>query len=124
LPEDLVASPWGQWGWRIILSSPERAVLEMLDELPDHESFDQADKIMEGLANLSTQRVEKLLVECHSVKVKRLFFFFADRHQHAWLKRIDKGSIDLGKGKRLLVRGGALNHAYQITVPKEFNAVQ
>ena len=124
LPEDLVAQAWGQWGWRLVLSSPERAVLEMLDELPDRESFDHADKIMEGLANLSPKRLERLLIGCRSIKVKRLFFFFADRHQHAWLKRIDKDSIDLGKGKRLLVRGGALNHAYQITVPKELDAVQ
>jgi hypothetical protein len=56
--------------------------------------------------------------------VKCLFFFFADRHQYAWLKRIHKGSIDLDKEKRLLLRGGALNHAYQITVPNELNAVQ
>jgi len=54
--------------------------------------------------------------------VKRLFFFFADRHQHAWLRRLNKEAIDLGKGKRLLVRGGALNTVFQITVPKDLDA--
>jgi Transcriptional regulator, AbiEi antitoxin, Type IV TA system len=39
----------------------------------------------------------------------------ADRHQHAWLKRLDKDAIDLGEGKRMLVKGGKLNKPYQIT---------
>ena len=36
----------------MILSSPERAILELLDELPKRESFHQADMLMEGLTNL------------------------------------------------------------------------
>jgi len=119
-----VTQPWGQWGWHITLSSPERAVLELLDELPDHESFEQVDKLIEGLPNLSPQRLQKLLRDCHSVKVKRLFFYFADRHQHAWLRRINKSEIDLGRGKRMLARGGTFNAAYQITVPENFDAVR
>ena len=47
------------------------------------------------------RRLQKLLADCRSVKVKRLFFFFADRHHHAWLKRLDKDAIDLGAGKRM-----------------------
>jgi len=124
LPADLVVQPWGQWGWRLILSSPERAVLELLDELPFRESFEQVDRLFEGLVNLGPRRLEKLLLDCRSIKVKRLFFFFADRHQHAWLRRIDKNAIDLGSGKRMLIRGGTLNSAYQITVPQGFDAVQ
>lgn len=121
VPADLLTQPWGQWEWNLILSSPERALLELLAELPEHESFEQVDKLVEGLANLSPRRLEQLLAACRSVKVKRLFFFFADRHNHAWLKRIDKNTIDLGKGKRMLVRGGKLNSAYQITVPEQLN---
>ena len=124
LPVGFVAQPWGNSGWPLTLSSPERAVLELLDQLPDHESFHQVDKLMEGLANLSPRRIEKLLLDCHSVKVKRLFFFFADRHTHAWLRHIHKDAIDLGKGNRMLVRGGKLNTAYQITVPEDLNGVQ
>jgi hypothetical protein len=122
LPTNLVTQAWGQWAWKLILSSPERAVLELLDELPNRESFHQVDKLIGGLTNLSPRRLEKLLLDCRSVKVKRLFFFFADRHQHAWLRRLNKEAIDLGKGKRLLVRGGALNTVFQITVPKDLDA--
>lgn len=124
VPADLTAQPWGQWGWALILSSPERALLELLDELPDRESFHQVDALVEGLTSLSPRRLEKLLRDCRSVKVKRLFFLFADRHNHAWLKHINRGKVDLGNGKRMLVRGGKLNSAYQITVPRDFDAVE
>ncbi len=114
---------WGQWDWPLVLSSPERAILELLDELPKRESFEQVDKLMGSLPNLSPRRLEKLLADCHNVKVKRLFFFFADRHKHAWLKRLDKEAVDLGTGKRMLVRGGKLDKRYQITVPEDLNAL-
>lgn len=118
-----LVQPWGQWDWPLTLSTPERALLELLDELPTRESFHQADMLMEGLSNLSPRRLQKLLADCRSVKVKRLFFFFADRHKHAWLKRLDKHAIGLGEGKRMLVKSGKLNKAYQITVPEDLDAV-
>lgn len=114
---------WGQWDWPLTLSTPERAILELLDELPQRESFYQVDKLMEGLVNLRPRRIQQLLTDCRSVKVKRLFFFYADRHQHRWLNRIDRDAIDLGKGKRMLVKGGKLNPTYQITVPEDLDAV-
>jgi len=115
---------WGQWKWPLVLSMPERAYLELLDELPQKETFHMADVIMEGLVNLSPRRMQSLLESCTSVKVKRLFFFFAERHQHRWLAHISHKKIDLGKGKRMLVKGGKLDTKYQITVPEEFNGVQ
>lgn len=116
--------PWGQWNWPMALSSPERAVLELLDELPARESFHQVDKLFEGLSSLSPRRLQALLEVCGSVKVKRLFFFFADRHPHAWLKHLNKSSVDLGSGNRMLVRGGRLDAAYKITVPEDLDGVQ
>lgn len=114
---------WGQWKWPLVISMPERAYLELLDELPNKETFHMADVIMEGLVNLSPRRMQLLLQACTSVKVKRLFFFFAERHQHRWLAHINNKKIDLGKGKRLLVKGGKLDAKYQITVPEQFNGV-
>ncbi len=115
--------PWGQWNWPLTVSTPERALFELLDELPDRESFQVVDKFAEGLASLSPNRLQKLLADCHSVKVKRLFFFFADRHKPAWLKRIDRQAVDLGTGDRLLVRGGKFDLVHRITVPDDLDAV-
>lgn len=124
LRSGLTVQSWGHWDWPLTLSTPERAVLELLDELPDRESFHQVDKLMESLVNLRPGRLQKLLEDCASVKVKRLFFFFADRHPHAWLKRIERARVDLGKGKRMLARGGKLDPTYGITVPRDLDAVQ
>jgi hypothetical protein len=120
LEQGLRITRWGQWNWPLVVSTPERAYLELLDELPQSETFHMADIMMEGLANLSPRRMQALLENIQSVKVKRLFFFFAQRHGHQWLGRIDQGKIDLGKGKRVLVKGGKLDSKLLITVPKEF----
>ena len=110
---------WGTSEWPLTLSTPERAILELLDELPKNESFHEADMLMEGLSNLRPRRLQRLLTDCKSVKVKRLFFFFAERHHHTWLKQLDRTPIDLGKGKRLIQPGGKLDKAFQITVPED-----
>lgn len=119
---ELTSMAWGQWDWPLTLSHPERAYLEVLNELPRYESFHQADMLMEGAVNFSPRRLQKLLVDCNSVKVKRLFFFFAGRHGHSWLKRLDKTAIDFGRGKRVLVKGGRLDPDYLVTVPKNIDA--
>jgi len=115
--------PWGQWDWPLTISTPERALFELLDELPSRESFYLVDKLVEGLASLSPRRLQKLLEDCRSIKVKRLFFFFADRHEPLWLKRIEREKVDLGKGDRMLVRGGKFDPVHRITVPEDLDAV-
>lgn len=112
---------WGQWDWPITLSTPERAILELLDELPKNETFHQADKLIEGLRTLSPRRLQKLLEDCRSIKVKRLFLWFAHRHDFRWTTRLREDRIDLGKGKRMLMRGGKLDSKYLITVPKDLD---
>ena len=106
------------WRWPVRASSPERAILEALDELPNHASFDNLDRIFEGLATLRPKRLMALLTLCRSVKARRLFFVFADRHRHPWRKRLDTSSIDFGSGPRALVAGGKLHPAYRIYVPR------
>lgn len=113
--------PWGQLNWTLTVSTPERAILELLDEVPKRETFHQVDVLMEGLRNLSPRRLQSLLSDCKNVKVKRLFFWFADRHNHSWLQKIDRSAVDLGKGKRMLVRGGKLDPKYNITVPEDLD---
>jgi hypothetical protein len=121
MPGGFMVASGGAISWPLRYSSPERAVLELLDELPAHESFHQVDMLLEGMANLSPRRMQNLLMTCQSVKVKRLFFYFADRHHHRWLEQLDKSAVDLGAGKRVLVKGGVLDPHYHITVPGDMN---
>ena len=106
------------WRWPVWVSSPERAILEALDELPRHASFDNLDRVFEGLVSLRPRRLTALLAACHSVKVRRLFFVFADRHGHAWREHIDASAVDFGSGPRALVDGGRFHPAYRISVPE------
>ncbi|WP_246668279.1 type IV toxin-antitoxin system AbiEi family antitoxin domain-containing protein [Bradyrhizobium elkanii] len=61
---------------------------------------------MEPVRTLSPKRVQAVLEACRSVKVKRLFLWFAERHAHPWFGRLDLKRIDLGRGKRQIVVGG------------------
>ena len=105
------------WRWPIRASSPERAILEALDQLPRQASFEKFDKVFEGLVSLRPRQLTKLLAACRSVKVRRLFFVFADRHDHGWRKHLDASSIDFGSGPRALVEGGKFHPKYRISVP-------
>lgn len=99
------------------LSSPERAILEVLYLVPNKQGFEEALLLFEGLTTLRPKLLQELLESCSSIKVKRLFLFMADRQQHSWFKRLDVSKIDLGHGKRSIVKGGALNKKYGITIP-------
>ena len=112
-----VISPWD---WQLVTSEPERAVLEIMDELPDHESFHTLDMVFQGLTTLRPRLLTALLNSCKKIKVKRLFFVFADRHDHAWRKRLDPEAFDLGSGDRALVKGGKIHPRYRIMVPEDF----
>lgn len=101
------------------VSTAERAFLELLDEVPQAASFHEADSLIEGLTTLSPRRLSTLLATCRSVKVKRLALWFADRHDMAWAKRLDRADINLGQGNRVLAPGGRLDRTYKITVPRE-----
>ena len=107
-------------GWRLIMSTPERAILEAIDELPENESFHNLDMIFEGLTTLRPRLLTELLNSCRKIKTKRLFFVFADKHNHAWNKQLDAADFELGKGDRALIKGGKIHPRYRIMVPKEF----
>lgn len=112
----------GAMRWPVVASSPERAILEAINELPSHESFDNIDKLFESLLTLRPRRMSELLRVCRSIKVKRLFMVFADRHNPPWRKHLDLEGVDLGSGPRALVDGGKLHPVYRIYIPQEFAA--
>jgi hypothetical protein len=112
---------WGAWDWRLLYSTDERAMFELLQDVPTRESVYEADVLMQGLVNVRPARVMSLLMACASVKVKRLFLALAERHQHQWLAYLDLTKVDLGKGKRMLAPGGRLHPKYLITLPDDLD---
>ena len=103
----------------LALSSPERAILEVLEGVPGVTAFAEAQQLMEGLPTLRPKLMQQLLEACTSVKVKRLCLYLADVTQMPWRAAIKDARIDLGSGKRQIVPGGKLNARYGITVPRE-----
>lgn len=96
---------WRMSSHSLITSRPERAMLEVLFDVPDMTTF-------------VPQVVQSMLEQCSNVKCKRLFLLLAERNHHQWFSHIDLSKIDLGAGNRMLVKGGVLDKKYRITVPK------
>ncbi len=119
MPEDcFIQRSFGQWDWQLNYATAELAVLEILMELQTETDFLQMDRWFQSLATLSPTRLLTLLKRCPSVKAKRLFGWFAERHQHAWFNKLDWRKVDLGSGKRSLIKGGRFNNRWQLTVPR------
>lgn len=102
--------------YSIKISSPERAIMEVLHFVPQKESFESARQLMKGLTTLRPQLVQELLEKCQSVKIVRLFLFLAEECGHDWVEELDIGRINLGDGKRVIVKDGRLDPIYNITV--------
>lgn len=104
----------------MIVSVPERAMLEALLSVPDKLSFDHANELMQGMTSFSPRVVQSLLEQCTSVKCKRLFLWLAERQNYPWFSKLSLNKIDLGAGNRMLVKVGKLNKKYHITVPSTY----
>jgi len=102
------------------ISNPERAILELLADVPSKISFEHAEQILQGMTSLSPSKLQELLMVCDNIRIRRLFLWMSERQQHQWFKKLNLESISLGSGNRVLVSGGVLNKKYKITVPKEY----
>jgi len=105
----------------VTISTPERAILECLYLAPQITDLVECYQLLEGLVNIRPKLIMELLVNCKSVKVKRLFLYMAEKANHQWFQFIQPSSIDLGKGKRMLTKKGASTYIakYLISIPKE-----
>ncbi|HED06715.1 MAG TPA: hypothetical protein ENI57_01205 [Ignavibacteria bacterium] len=105
-------------GFKLRISGAARAIMECLELTPRRFELVEAYEIMEGLSFLKPDTVQLLLEQCKSVKVKRLFLYFAEKANHAWFRHLQLNKINLGSGKRSMVKNGVLIPKYQITLPK------
>lgn len=112
----------GHWDWTIEYASPELALLELVDDIKDETDFTVADKYFEPATTLRPKVLNTLLSTCTMVQAKRLFLWFAKRHEHPWYAALNMSDIHLGSGKRMVIQGGSLDKDFQITVPKEMTA--
>ena len=107
--------------FEIEISVSELAALELLYLVPKFHYLEEADEIFTSLSNLNAEVLQSILERCDSVKVKRMFLFLAEKHNHNWLEELNTERIYLGMGKRVIVKGGVFNNKYNITIPKGLN---
>ena len=119
LPSDLGLTSIDQATFQLKISNAARALMECLYLVPENQSLVECYELMESLNNLQPAKVQALLESCTSIKVKRLFFYLAEKAKHAWFNYLNPEIIDLGSGKRSLAKNGTYIPKYQITVPKE-----
>ena len=101
-------------------ASVEQACLELLSGVPHSVSFEYADMLFQGLTSMSPKRLDGMLKRCNSIKAKRLFFWYAQRHNFQWSKKLKSSDYDLGSGKRVIAEQGRLDNELMITVPSSW----
>ncbi len=122
LPPDLGLTKVELNNFSIKVSGATRAIMECLHLAPQKQELMECFELMEGLNNLVPKQVQTLLENCRSVKVKRLFLYMAEKVGHSWFKHLNLKRVDVGKGKRSIVKNGVFINKYGITVPKELEA--
>lgn len=122
LPAELGLTKIDQPTFQLNISGAARAMMECLYLVSEEQSMVECYELMESLNNLRPNLVQKLLEQCTSVKVKRLFLYLAEKANHAWINHLNVEKIDLGSGKRSLTKNGIYISKYKITVPKEVEA--
>jgi trimethylamine:corrinoid methyltransferase-like protein len=68
----------------VLVSEPERALLEMLSEVGVHQGVEEARNIMEGARSLRTATLATLLKHCQRVKVRLLCVQWAEELNLPW----------------------------------------
>jgi len=119
LPPSLGLTTIDESTFQIKVSSATRAMMECLYLVPEKQQLMECYELMESLNNLPPGKVQTLLEACNSIKVKRLFLYLAEKTKHSWFNHLKPQHIDMGSGKRSLVKDGRYVSKYQITVPKE-----
>ena len=106
-------------GHLLLVSAPERAIMECLNRAHVDQTLLDTYYLMEMLSTLRPKLIQRLLEQCSSVKVKRLFLFLAEKANFPWFKEIDVGKVNLGSGRRMISATGKYVSKYDITIPTE-----
>ena len=80
--------------------------MEMISHVDLTDSFEILERYFESLLSLRSALVQKLLENCSSIKVKRVFLYMLDKLEMPLKKHLNIHRIYLGKGKRVISKKG------------------
>ena len=103
----------------LLVSSPERAILECLNLPEASSSLLDIYYIMESMTTLRPKLVQTLLENCTSQKVKRLFLYMAEKSGHSWYKALKLENVNLGTSRFMITPTGKYINKYNMTISKE-----
>ncbi len=86
------------------VSTPERALLELLSEVGLRETLAGAKELVESLYTLRREELAELLRRCTSVKVVRLCLMLGRELQLPWAKELDSAQLPTGSARRWVAR--------------------
>ena len=92
LPKKYGLQPLPETPAGVLVSVPERALLEMLSEVGVHQGIEEARNIMEGARTLRTDVLTTLLKNCRRVKVVRLCVTWAEELNLPWAATAKKAA--------------------------------
>jgi transcriptional regulator with AbiEi antitoxin domain of type IV toxin-antitoxin system len=78
------------------VSTPERALLEVLSEVGVRQSLQEARELAEGAYNLRADVLRELLQQCTSVKTVRLCLQFGRELSQPWAAKLDPATLPTG----------------------------
>lgn len=88
-------APWRDMA-SLRVAEPERAVLEMLWGVPQHQTLEEATHLVESLFGLRAMLMQPLLESCRSVKAVRLFLNLAKQASLPIMEELDMTRIHTG----------------------------
>jgi hypothetical protein len=84
----------------VLVSTPERALLELLSDAGKNQSIEETRHLVESTRNLRTQLLDDLLSHLTRLKVIRLAHILADDFDLPWKSLAEQHSERLGGGAR------------------------
>jgi hypothetical protein len=88
------------------VSSPERALLELLSEVGVRQSLQEARELVESTYNLRADVLRELLQKCKSVKTVRLCLQLGREGSLPWATKLDPDELPTGSDRPWVSRSG------------------
>lgn len=104
LPSSAGVGPLPFRSWKVPVSTPERAVLELLSDAGKRQSLEETTNLLENTHALRRDVLDELMAHLTRIKVARLADKLSASLQLPWSDIASKHSRRLGGGKRWVVR--------------------
>lgn len=88
------------------VSSPERALLELLSEVGVRQPLQEARELMESTYNLRADILRELLKHCTSIKTVRLCLQVGNELSLPWAAKLNRAELPTGSGRSWVSRSG------------------